>query len=237
MASEFILNVDDHAPTRFVRTRILERAGYGVREADSAADALEGAPGASLVLLDVRLPDGDGFTVCEQVKQRQPALPVVMITSVYRTSQARRDAFTAGADAFLLEPVDADQLVRTVQGLTGPSRAAFRDGAAAWIVTDAAGHILDISAEGARLLNLSARGARGRSLPAFFTQNRPRLLDDLLRAAEGTLIERSVTLQPRDRKARPVHLALLLVPTAPGERVQIRWELVEPGSPAEQLAV
>jgi CheY-like chemotaxis protein len=228
MASGFILNVDDHPPARFVRTRILERAGFGVREAESAAGALEGAPGAALLLLDVRLPDGDGFTVCEQVKKLQPALPVVIITSVYRTSQARSDAFTAGADAFLLEPIDGDQLVRTVQGFTTHSHAALHDGA--WIITDAAGQILDLSPDGARLLNLSVRGARGRSLPAFITRNRPRLLNDLMRATEGTLVERVVTIQPRDRRARPVHVAMSLVPTPPGDRVQIRWRLVESGA-------
>ena len=112
-----ILNVDDHAPARFVRTRILQKAGYGVDEADNAAVAIELASQAALVLLDVRLPDADGFTVCEQMKKVAPALPVVMVTSVYRTAQARRDAFAVGADAFLLEPMAPEQLVRTVEGL------------------------------------------------------------------------------------------------------------------------
>ena len=88
-----VLNVDDHAPARFLRTRILQRAGFGVDEAETAADAIERAGKASLVLLDVRLPDGDGFAVCEEVKRKSPATPVVMVTSVYRTAQARRDAF------------------------------------------------------------------------------------------------------------------------------------------------
>ena len=39
--ARIILNVDDHAPARFLRTRILERAGYGVDEGDSAAEAYE----------------------------------------------------------------------------------------------------------------------------------------------------------------------------------------------------
>jgi PAS domain-containing protein len=102
-----------------------------------------------------------------------------------------------------------------------------------WAITDAAGYILEVNAEGARLLNLSARGARGRSLPAFFTQDRPRLFNDLLRATEGTPIERATALQPRDRRARRVHLTLSVVPTAPGERVQIRWDVIEgPKTPA-----
>src|SRR4029079_17654004 len=112
-----VLNVDDHAPARFLRTRILQRAGFGVDEADCAAAALERAHEPPLLLLDVKLPDGDGFSVCETVKRAAPSLPVVMVTSVYRTTQARRDAFAAGADAFLLEPIAPEQLVRTIETL------------------------------------------------------------------------------------------------------------------------
>ena len=218
-----ILNVDDHAPARFVRTRILQKAGYGVDEADSAAGALELADQASLVLLDVRLPDADGFTVCEQMKKVAPALPIVMVTSVYRTAQARRDAFAVGADAFLLEPIAPEQLVRTIEGLLKRRVEARPAPAEAWILTDAIGNILDLSAEATKLLNLSARGARGRSLPAFFTDNRSKLITEVLRASEGLIIDRMGTLQPRDRRPLRVHLDVSPQPYEPGERVQLRW--------------
>jgi DNA-binding response OmpR family regulator len=222
-----VLNVDDHAPARFVRTRILQRAGFGVDEVDNAAGAIAQASSASLMLLDVKLPDGDGFTVCEQVKKRSPALPIVMVTSVYRTAQARRDAFAAGADAFLLEPVTPEQLVRTVEGLLNRKeelRPSFGD---AWVITDPLGDIQDISVDAARVLNLSQRGARGRNLATFFIENRPRLMAELLRAADGLLIERMGTLQPRDRKPMHVHLDVSAIPSAPGERVRLRW-LISP---------
>ena len=222
-----VLNVDDHAPARFVRTRILQRAGFGVDEVDNAAGAIARASSASLMLLDVKLPDGDGFTVCEQVKKVSPALPIVMVTSVYRTAQARRDAFAAGADAFLLEPVTPEQLVRTVEGLLNRKeepRPTFGD---AWVITDPLGDIQDISVDAARVLNLSQRGARGRNLATFFVENRPKLMAELLRAADGLLIERMGTLQPRDRKPMHVHLDVSAIPSAPGERVRLRW-LISP---------
>lgn len=224
--TDIILNVEDHAPARFVRTRILERAGFRVEEADSAAAALSRSGDAALMLLDVRLPDGDGFEVCEQVKKLTPAMPVVMITSVYRTSQARRDGFAAGADAFLLEPAAPEQLVRTVEGLMRPRPGPGPQDEEAWAITDAAGLILELSGPAARLLNLTARGARGRSLPSHCTDNRTGLLGDLARAAEGTIIERVTTLQPRDRRSRRVRLDLSSLPTAPGERVQVHWSIV-----------
>lgn len=215
-----ILNVDDHAPARFVRTRILERAGFGVHEVSSAEAAIRRAPDASLLLLDVKLPDGDGFGVCLEVKRTCPHVPVVMITSIYRTASARRDGFAAGADAFLIEPVAADQLIRMVQTLTAARGPAPSD---CWMLTDAAGTILELSPAGAALLNLSARGARGRNLTAFFTDNRPRLLNELLRAADGVIVEREAVLQPRDRRVRRVRIDISVVPGAPGERVQLRW--------------
>lgn len=223
MDPKTVLNVDDHAPARFLRTRILQKAGFGVDEADCAAGAIERAGHASLVLLDVRLPDADGFSVCEQVKKVAPTLPIVMVTSVYRTAQARRDAFAVGADAFLLEPITPEQLVRTIEHLINRKPEILPVLEEAWILSDAIGDIEDLSAEAAKLLNLSARGARGRSLPAFFIDNRTRLMSELQRASEGLIIDRMDTLQPRDRRPVRVHLDVSPLPHKPDEAVQLRW--------------
>ena len=69
-----ILNVEDDSPSRFLKSRILERAGFQVLEAVTAADAVSSAANERLrlVLLDLRLPDGDGFQVCEQIKAVRP---------------------------------------------------------------------------------------------------------------------------------------------------------------------
>jgi len=223
-ARKTVLNVDDHAPARFLRTRILQRAGFGVEEAETAAGAIRQASGASLVLLDVRLPDADGFSVCEQVKKQSPKTPIVMVTSVYRTAQARRDAFAVGADAFLLEPVDPLQLVRTVEDLVGRGAEATATVVAdPWLVTDAAGQILKLSEGAVQLLNLSARGARSRNLLAFFAENRPKLMMEILRAAEGITIERTTVLRPRDRRPVRVRIDVSRVPHDPGDRVELRW--------------
>jgi DNA-binding response OmpR family regulator len=220
-----VVNAEDHEPTRFLRTRILERAGFRVAEVSCAADALARAQDGSLLLLDVRLPDGDGFAVCEQVKRASPGYPVVMITSVYRTAQARRDAYAIGADAFLLEPVEPRELVRTIDALVYRRPAEADAPQPLWLITDATGEILDLSPESARLLNLTLRAARGRSLTAFFTENRPRLLADILRAAEGNIVDRVSMLQPRDRKAVRIRADISALPIVPGERVQVRWVL------------
>jgi CheY-like chemotaxis protein len=225
-----ILNVADHGPARCLRTRILERAGYGVDEGDSAAHALLRAGGSSLVLLDVKLPDADGFTVCERVKREHPVLPVV-ITSVDRSAQARREAFSLGADAYLLEPVEPARLLRTVQQFVGrASGVRPAPSAGAWAITDAVGTIEELNPEAAQLFNLSRRGAIGRSLPTYFTENRPTLMGDLLRAAEGTIIDRTTIVQPRDRRPRRVHIDVCLVSDAPGSPIRLRWTFEEVSS-------
>jgi CheY-like chemotaxis protein len=232
-AARNVLNVDDHAPTRFLRTRILQRAGFAVDEVDSAAQAIERAAHASLMLLDIRLPDGDGFNVCERVKAVHPQLPVVIVTSVYRTAQARRDAFAVGADAFLLEPVEPGRLVRMVEGfVSGRLKTGVERAEPAWIVTDRAGHIFDLTPPAAAMLNMSRRGAIGRNLPTFFVEDRPRLLAELMRAAEGVIINREGTIQPRDRRPVRVHIDVSAMPAAPGEPVRVRWDL-EHEEPAE----
>jgi len=233
IAEKTVLNVEGHAPARFLRTRILQRAGFGVDEVDSAVQAVERAATAALMLLDTRLPDGDGFSVCEKVKAAYPNLPVVMVTSVYRTAQARRDAFAVGADAFLLEPVEPERLVRMVEGfVSGRFKTGVERNETSWIVTDAAGQIIDLTESAAKLLNMSRRGAMGRSLPAFFVEDRPKLLAELLRASEGVIINREGTLQPRDRRSLRVHLDVSALPPATGVGTQLRWDLEREEPPA-----
>jgi DNA-binding response OmpR family regulator len=69
-ASITILNVEDNEAIRYAKTRILQRAGYVVKEAETGAAAMrmiaEEPP--NLVLLDVRLPDISGFEICQRSK-------------------------------------------------------------------------------------------------------------------------------------------------------------------------
>ena len=162
-----VLNVEDHPSARFLRTRILERAGFTVDEAGHRRPRRRARRVASLVLLDVNLPDGDGLTVCEQVKAARPQLPVVMITSLYRTAHARRDAFAAGADAYLLEPIQPDRLVRHRGRLPGGApQGRRRGGGRIGVDRDAdSGEIEDLSPAALALLNVS-RARRDRAQPA-----------------------------------------------------------------------
>jgi len=221
-----ILNVEDDSPSRFLKSRILERAGFQVVEAVTAADAIRTAndDGLRLVLLDLRLPDGDGFSVCEQIKAARPSLPVVMITSTYGTAQGRQDGLACGADAYLIEPVPAERLVDVIKRFLDPGQAVAET--EAWIVTDDRGVMLEVSGPGHRLLNLSARGALGRNLPAFFAGERHHVFGDMARALDGQVPKREAHLRPRDRRPFLLSYEVCREPsTVATSAPRLRWTL------------
>jgi CheY-like chemotaxis protein len=226
-----ILNVDDYAPSRFLRSRILERAGYEVQEAETAAQAVaicESPTPPSLVLLDIALPDGDGYTVCERVKAAHRDLPVVMITTVYQTSQARREGFLSGADEYLLDPIEPERLVSAVARFLDPSRATSATPPPS-IITDNTGQIISANAAAARLLNLSSRGMRDRSLLAFFAPGRERMAAQMRRAVEGQIVQELATVRPRDRKPFTVRVDISAAPFERGGSLEWVFEAVREG--------
>jgi DNA-binding NarL/FixJ family response regulator len=79
-----ILIVDDHSPFRESARRLLESEGFEVvGEAENGVAALRLAKelGPDVVLLDVQLPDFDGFEVAERLRQLEPAPDVILISS------------------------------------------------------------------------------------------------------------------------------------------------------------
>jgi CheY-like chemotaxis protein len=222
-----VLNVDDNGPSRYLRSRILEGAGFEVREADSAEQALKHALGAAppdLVLLDVALADGDGFTVCERIKAAHPQVPVLMITSVYQNSDARRGGFQAGADEYLLDPIEPELLLDAVRRFLHPTPGTVA-APPPTIVTDDFGRIISANAAAARLLNLTTRGIRDRMILNFVAPGRERLAAQMRRAVEGRVVQETAVIRPRDRKP---FIARFDISTTPFERGgSLEW-VIEP---------
>ena len=122
-----ILNVDDNDAARYVKTRVLRLAGFDVVEAANGADAVEllRSRAPELVLLDVRLPDMDGRELAAAIKA-DPTLSriVVLQTSASHVDMKHRvAALDAGADGYLVEPIEPEELVANVRALLRMRRA------------------------------------------------------------------------------------------------------------------
>ncbi len=120
-AKVLILNVDDHEATLYAKTRVLQRAGFQIIEARTGMEALrqveERQP--QLVLLDVNLPDISGIEVCKQIKSRDTAIMtlVLQISASFLSASDKARALEGGADNYLAEPVEPEELVATVRSL------------------------------------------------------------------------------------------------------------------------
>jgi signal transduction histidine kinase len=117
--SAHILVVDDDDGARYVKVHTLSRQGYRISEAALAQTAIElvEADVPDLVLLDVRLPDGNGVEVCRRVKAAFPQVTVLQTSSALISAQDRAESLEAGADSYLVEPIEPDELVATVRAL------------------------------------------------------------------------------------------------------------------------
>jgi len=116
-----ILNVEDYDGSREATSALLRREGFEVVEAASGAEALKLAKDASaqLVLLDVNLPDMSGHEVCRRLKADHitSSIPVLQISGSFVTGEDRVRGLESGADAYLVKPVEAQELVATIKAL------------------------------------------------------------------------------------------------------------------------
>jgi signal transduction histidine kinase/CheY-like chemotaxis protein len=136
-----ILNVDDYEPGRYARTQLLREWGYDVTEAATGAEALRLAMAEhpALVILDVRLPDMDGFEVCRRLKSERDgaALPVLHVSATFTSAAHQVLGLNGGADGYLTEPVEPAVLRATIDALLRLRQAerALRTAARQWEVT------------------------------------------------------------------------------------------------------
>jgi PAS domain S-box-containing protein len=154
-----VLIADGDEDHRHTLVQTLHRAGYPVSEARTGADALRLAPaGASLIILDVRLPDLDGYEVCRRLKAdpATAAIPVLQVSPSALDPQHRAEHLDSAADAYLAESPEPTVFLATVRALLRLRRAeeSAQAAARAWQAT------FDAISDGVFLLDRSGRVIR-----------------------------------------------------------------------------
>jgi len=115
-----ILIVDDNRNNLFtLRTLIEKHMDVELLEADSGQAALDIAlknPRIDLIVLDVQMPDMDGFQTATMLKVRQRTrdIPIIFLTAAYKTDEFQQKGYEVGAADYLLKPIDDNQLINKI---------------------------------------------------------------------------------------------------------------------------
>ncbi len=154
-----LLLVDDDEAKRYLIGTWLRRAGHQVTEAATGTAALALVADAELVLLDVNLPDMTGFEVCRMIKAdpRTTAIPVIQVSATAVEVADRAHGLTQGADAYLIDPAEPQELLATVTAVLRYSRARRRAELTASLLARLTSVTLEINA--ARTFDGLARAA------------------------------------------------------------------------------
>ena len=115
-----ILVVDDNDANRYAVSFWLREAGFQITEADTGEEALrQAARHPDLLILDIRLPDTNGFEVLRTLKAdpKLAVIPVLHLSASFTSSEWRAHGLEAGADAYLTHPVEPRELLATVRSL------------------------------------------------------------------------------------------------------------------------
>jgi PAS domain S-box-containing protein len=240
MSAPLILVVDDNAPLRYALSRTLRQHGFDVVEAATGEEALQlsASEQPDLVLLDVNLPDIHGFDVARRLKQgeRTKTIPILQISASFVQMEHRMEGLAAGADAYLVEPVEPGELVANIRALlrmrdaeaglqrtTAMFAAVVEASPLAIAVFDRDGLIRTWNPAAERLFGYASADMVGKTPdtvgPAFLRDGNilARLsrgesvngVEDTLQRQDGTFIDVSIFAAPLDRSTAPGYVAIV----------------------------
>jgi two-component system OmpR family response regulator len=118
VTGERLLLVDDEDNLRSMLEAALRHSGFEVHPAANGRDALDAVPEfkPDLIVLDVMLPDLDGFTVCQRLRSTGDRTPVLFLTARDATEDKVR-GLTMGGDDYLVKPFSLDELVARINAV------------------------------------------------------------------------------------------------------------------------
>jgi len=113
-----ILYVEDNPDNRNLIRRVLNADGYSVVEAINAAQAIEKLEDnrIDLILMDINMPDIDGYTLTSKIKsiQKFSKIPIVAVTANVMRGD-REKSLEAGCDGYIQKPIDIDTLSQQIE--------------------------------------------------------------------------------------------------------------------------
>lgn len=121
-----ILVVDDDEVKRYTVVRILKLAGFEVTEASTGEETLRrAAEQPALIVLDVKLPDIDGYEVCRRLKANPltAPIPVLHLSGTFVNAHNQVQGLESGADAYLTDVTEPPVLIATIRALLRMRRA------------------------------------------------------------------------------------------------------------------
>jgi two-component system OmpR family response regulator len=129
MAGEHLLLVDDEDNLRSMLTAALRHSGFEVSSVSDGRSALDaiGSVRPDLIVLDIMLPDLDGFEVCRRLRADGNRAPVLFLTARDATEDKVR-GLTLGGDDYLVKPFSLEELVARVNAVLRRSGHAKADG-------------------------------------------------------------------------------------------------------------
>lgn len=203
-----ILVVDDNDASRYATTRVLRAAGFQTAEAANGGDALAAATDAvSLVVLDVNLPDMDGFQVCRELRARRETadLPVVYLSATFTNNADMAQGMRAGADSYLTHPADPVALVATVRTLlfvreshatrraaNARFQAIFDVAPTGMAMLDSTLYLTDVNAAFAALMGSDRATLIGKPVASLFEANRAAVVERMQAAVRSGAVWQEV---------------------------------------------
>ena len=118
-----ILIVDDSEMVRSFYYYVLKNAGFEVKSAMDGVDGLEKLlqnPDMELVITDINMPNMDGYSMIERIREdpQFETIPIIIISTEQEASDKQR-GFDAGADIYVVKPVEPSVLIENVRILLG----------------------------------------------------------------------------------------------------------------------
>ena len=235
--SASILVVDDNPATRYSTSRVLRGAGFNVAEASTGQEALAAAAdGIDLVVLDVNLPDIDGFQVCREIRANPATArtPVVHLSATFVNDADKVEGLDAGADGYITHPVEPPVLIATVKAFLRARRAeegmraseakfkaVFEHALNGIALLSPEMIFLEVNAAFGWTLGRDREIVAGKHISAFCPVGFEQLLDDITQALDNTGAWRGT----------------MPVLNSEGRQVELEWHVSIHSVPGIRLAV